>query len=167
MGGRFSGETTWRRSRCAVPVVSPAAGADWSLVVPAGHVYRLRSVYAQLVTSAVVATRVADLIVKSGERTVLILPPFASQAASLTRQYAWFPEAGGDTTGNGVSTSIPGLDLPAGWSLGSSTALIDVADAWSGIMLLVDDLTVTGGPENLDEAPDMVVALGAVLPGPG
>lgn len=154
-----SGETTWRRSRIVVPVATPAAGADWSLTVPAGHVYHLVSLYGQLVTSAAVATRIPRLSFTDGDSVFLDLPPFASQVASLTRRYAWAPAVSGTALGNSILSYLPDLDLPAGWTIASVTDLIDAADAWTSVKLLVRDLTVRGGANDLDAMPDLLVSL--------
>jgi hypothetical protein len=159
MGADISAEAAWRRSRIVVPVASPAAGADWRLTVPAGHVYRVASVAAQFVTSATVATRVPFLTFSDGNATFLQVPPFASQAASLTRQYAWFPESGGDTTAPGIATPMPLLALQAGWTIGVATTAIDTTDQWSAVYLLVLDTTVRAGDVDIDSLPDLIVEL--------
>lgn len=159
MGRSYSGETAWRRSRIVVPVASPAAGSDWSLTVPAGHVYRLVSIYGELVTSAAVATRVPFLTVSDGVSAFLKVPPFASQVASLTRRYAWFPESGGDATGLGIASPFPGLALVAGWSLAAATDLLDVADQWSSVRVCVEDTTVQDGSVDIDGLPDLLVEI--------
>lgn len=152
-----SGESVWRRSRITVAIPSPAAGADWSFAIPSGHVYRLLSVYAQLVTSAAVATRVARLAFTDGDRTFLDVPPFATQAASLTRRYAWAVSPAATAQGTGILSSLPEVELQAGWTIASVTDLIDVADQWSGIVLNVIDTTVRGGVRDLSAIPDLLV----------
>ena len=163
MGAGISGEAAWRRSRIVVPVASPAGGADWSLTVPAGHVYRVASVMAQLATSATVATRVPFLTFSDGVQTFLQVAPFASQAASLTRLFSWFPESGGDTTAPGISSPMPSMTLQSGWRLGMATTAIDAADQWSGIYVLVMDTTVRSGAVDIDSLPDLIVEM--VTPG--
>lgn len=157
MTSEISGVAPWRRSRIVLPVAAPAAGADWTLIVPAGHLYRVLSVYAQLVTSAVVNTRVARLALGDGVRTFLDLPPAASQAASLTRRYAWAPGVSGSSQGTGVESYLPDVTLSAGWTIGSVTDLIDVGDTWTGILLNVIDTTARDGSISIDSIPDLVV----------
>lgn len=164
MGHGISGESTWRRSRIVVPVASPAAGSDWSLVVPSGHVYRLLAVAAQLVTSAVVATRSVRLNVSDGVRTFLSVPPGATQAASLTRLYSWLPSVGFGAFGLAIGSNLPDLDLAAGWSIGTTTEAVDVGDQWSAVFVHVMDVTTRQGAIELDGVPDMIVSL--VDPGP-
>ncbi len=154
----FSNEAPWRRSRIVVPVANPAAGADWSFTVPAGHVYRLVSVFAQLVTSAVVANRQALLTVTDGTGTFLRLPAAAVQAASGTVTYSWM--AGGVaylSLPASQAAFLPDLNLMPAWGLASSTALIDVGDQWSGIRLHVIDTTVKDAGVDIDAIPDVIV----------
>lgn len=153
----YSGEASWRRSRIVVPVASPAAGSDWALTVPAGHLYQLLAVSAQLVTSATVATRVARLQVSDGNAVFLDLPPTATQAASLTRRYAWAPHAPGLAIGSGILSFVPDLALQTGWKLQTTTDLIDATDAWTAIRVLVADTTVRDGAIDLDTLPDLLV----------
>jgi hypothetical protein len=155
----ISGELAFRRSRIVYRPAAPAAGADWSAVVPAGHTWRIIAIGATLVTSAAVATRVVHMAFNDGHGTYIRVPAQASQAASLTRYYAWFPESGGDATGSGISTPLPDGGLMAGWSVGTITELIDVADQWSNIALLLRDTTVKGGDINIDEIPELIVQL--------
>lgn len=155
----ISSESSWRRSRVTVAVPQPAAGADWTLTIPAGHVYRLLSLYAVLASSAVVATRVARLAFTDGARTFLDLSAGASQVASLTRRYAWLPSVGPSAVGSGILSALPDVALGAGWTIASLTDAIDVGDQWSAIVLNVLDTTARGGPADLDDIPDMVIEL--------
>jgi hypothetical protein len=157
MAGSISGESPWRRYRRVVSVPAPAAGADWSLVVPAGSVYELVSVYASLSTSATVANRGARLQLTAGGVVYLDLAPQAVQAASLTTRYAWAQGMASYSADNGVVTGLPKLYLEPGWSIGTQTDLIDGADQWSAVSLLVLETVVRGGPLELAQAPDMFV----------
>lgn len=165
MGARLSGEAAWRRSRIVVPVVSPAAGVDWTFQVPAGHIYQLVSIYAQLVTSAVVATRIARLAFGDGVRTYLDVPPFATQVASLTRRYAWLVSPTGVAQGSGILSSMPEIAPQPGWTVASVTDAIDVGDQWSAIFLHVVDTTFKRGKVDLFGVPDLFVAIADPAPG--
>lgn len=164
MGAPVSGEATWRRSRIALSVAAPAAGADWTLTVPAGHVYQLLSVFATLVTSAVAATRIARLLLGDGDSTFLDVPPFASQITTLTRRYAWIPAGQAYATGLGILSPLPDVELQAGWTLGTTTDAIDITDQWSAIRVNVIDLWERRGPIGLNAEPEARVAV--VVPGP-
>jgi hypothetical protein len=157
MGRQISGESPWRRYRRVVTIPAPAAGADWSLVVPAGSVYSLISAYAELTTSATAANRGVRLQLGTGDLTYLDLAPQAVQAASLTTRYAWVQGMASYSADNGQVLGLPRLDLEPGWSIGTQTDLIDGADQWSAVSLLVLETVVRGGPLELAQAPDMFV----------
>lgn len=160
----LSGQAPWRRSRVVQLVPAPAAGADWTLTVPAGHLFRLRSILATLTTSAAVANRVARLQFGNGDATFLDLPPAAVQAASLGIRYAWVPGPQAIVVGTGALQFMPAMDLDTAWTVGTKTDLIDVADQWSAISALVDDVTVRRGALDLNALPDLLVQV--VEPGP-
>lgn len=159
MGTRLSGESLWRRSRITVPVAAPAAGAEWSLVVPGGHIYVPLAVHWRLVTSATVNSRVARLAIGDGVQQIVDVPPNASQAASLTYSYAWLPSPSGILTGAFMLSSLPEVELLTGWTIGSVTALLDAADQYDQVRVLVDDMTVRSGPVDLATMPAMIVEL--------
>ena len=165
MSAPLSAESAWRRSRIAALVAQPAAGADWSLAIPSGHVYRLLAVMATLVTSAAVATRIPRLVVSDGNTRLIDVPPFATQAASLTRRYLYLPQCSAFATGNGVLSPLPDISLQAAWTIGTLTDAIDAADQWSSIVLHVIDTTVRAGAVDLDGLPDLIVEI--VEAGPG
>lgn len=164
MGNPVSGETSWRRSRIVVPVASPAAGSDWSITVPGGHVWTPRAVFGQLATSAVVATRSVRLTLTDGVRTFLSTPPTATQAASLSRLYSWLIQSGTVANGLGILSVLLDWPLQAGWTIGTTTEAIDVGDAWTGVFLLVEDTTTRGGELDFTDTPDFLVRV--VEPGP-
>lgn len=165
MGEPYSAESPWRRSRTAVTVTPPAAGADWSLPVPAGHLYVLRSAFGILTTSAAVANRTARLILGDGTATFLEVPPFAVQAASIVGRYSWLGADVAYALAPAQGLPLPPITLQAGWTVGTSTGLIDVGDQWSGIRLNLIDVTVRGGDNDLNAYPDIVVEV--VGPGAG
>lgn len=160
----LSGDLPWRRSRIVVPVTSPAAGADWSLVVPAGHAYRILSAMAVLTTSATVANRVPRLVYNDGAVDYLFVPPIASLAAGATARYSWFEHAGGQNVGNGQSISIPTEVLEAGGVLKVNTTALDATDQWSAIFVRVLDTTERRGEVGLGEASELTVAVVAMPP---
>jgi hypothetical protein len=164
MPSPISGQSPWRRYRRVVTVPQPAAGADWSLIVPAGSVYELVSVYGSLTTSAVVADRGARLQLGDGHATYLDLAPQAVQAASLTNRYAWAAGMSTFSADSGQVMGLPRLYLEPGWTLGSATDGIDVADQWSTVYALVLETVVRGGPVDLAMVPELYVE---VLAAPG
>jgi hypothetical protein len=124
----------------AVLVANPAAGADWVQTVPAGEQWIIRSVRAQLVTSAAAANRVPQLEVTDGAgHIVTLIPTTANQAASLTVGYNWFPEAQLINFNGQVLLPFP-LEVRAqpGFTIQSVTTAIQAADQWSQIVILAE-----------------------------
>lgn len=160
-----SGESTWRRSRIVSLVANPAAGADWSQSVPAGHLWQLLGVTATLTTSAAVANRAVALVLGDGTNPFLTIPAPAVQAASLAGVYSWAGEGGGYAVGVRQLAPLPGLTLPPAWTLGSSTLLVDVGDQWSAVRLLLLDVTAKRGRLDLDDVPDFLVGLSSQAQG--
>jgi hypothetical protein len=161
---RISGEAPWRRSRIVQGVASPAAGADWSTTVPAGHLWQPFSVTAQLVTSAVVANRQAVLVLGDGTNIYAYLTAPAVQAASATVIYTW---ANVDTfvaLGSRQVAALPDVSIPPGWTIGVVTSALDVGDAWTAIRLGLIDTTERWGKLELAGDPDAVFIVGADAP---
>lgn len=164
MGSRISGEATWRRSRIVAPIASPAAGADFTIPVPSGHLWSLVSVFAQLVTSAVAGNRAPRFFVSDGIATWFLIPPAAVQGLTLTVTYCWHPFATPLSVGGAQAVAIPPLDLEPGWSFGVSTALLDAGDQWSGIRASLVDTTIRGSGVDLASIPTLVVELASGSP---
>jgi len=127
----------------SVTIANPAAGSDWSIVLPTGVLWILNSVSATLVTSATVGNRTPALVVTDNTGHIVYNGAAAyAQAASLTWTYSWSgggiaPPAG--TTQNGGS--IPaGLRVPAGWTIMTATPNRQAGDQWQNIVLGVQEL---------------------------
>ena len=124
-------------------VASPAAATDFSIIVPGGRVWRPLAVTAQLVTDATVATRSTSLQVTDQTNTVVAIEAFANQAASLTELYSY---SVGSVTGAGgagnqvVTTALPDMALPAGYTIKSVTTNMGAADQWSKIVVWVEEI---------------------------
>lgn len=122
-----------------------AAGADFSLTPPVGVRWKLLGGSAKLATSSAVATRQVYLSVTHGGVEVFRMPAQSTQAASLTYTYQLLPGIPPQTL---VST-FPNLPCPVGlilderWRLASVTTLIDTADQWGPVELLVEELGPT------------------------
>jgi hypothetical protein len=159
MSAEVSGETPWRRSRITLRPANQAAGADWSVVVPGGHLYKLRSVYAQFATSAAAGTRINRLFINDGNGVILETPPVNGWIASATERMLWLPQASSQQVTANAMQILPEFDLPAGWSVGVVTTGIDAADQWSSIAVSVWDITVKGGPYNLEDYPELTIQL--------
>ncbi|MGH3630266.1 MAG: hypothetical protein ACRDRL_22840 [Sciscionella sp.] len=128
-----------------VVIANPAAGADFTQTVPAGEQWILRSARALLTSSAAVANRSVQLQAVDTTPNILVSSPaFAVQAASLAVSYDWFNGGGGTSVANSQTGAWPyELRLQPGWKVQSKTALIDVADQWSLIVLGVERFITT------------------------
>ena len=127
-----------------VAVANPAAGADWSVQVPAGVTWEVQSVYAQLATSAVVANRFPVLVVQdAGGNTLLDANPGGGgQTATQTHKYTWAIGAGSNqNTSANPSAPIPDMVLPGGSTIGTTTLNLDAGDQWSAVSLFVVEYT--------------------------
>lgn len=126
-----------------IPVVQPAAGAQWSFTVPGGVVWVVRAIGATLTTSAVAGTRTVGVEVTDGNVGVAGAVHSRTLAASLTQRFYWMTEYSASPAGaaGGIaSDSYPIMPMPAGWTLTSKAAAFDVGDQWSNVQLLVTQL---------------------------
>lgn len=164
MTARLSGERPWRRSLYTSPVANPAAGADWTATVPGGHVWQLLAVRARLTTSAAVANRQPDLILTDGALEIARVPPVAVQAAGGARVYTWADVDFGLQLGSTALGPLPAIRLASAWSVGTATALIDAADQWDQVRLLLVDTMIQGGALDLADVPDSLVEV-LTIPG--
>jgi hypothetical protein len=119
----------------------PALGAEWNEIVPAGLVWRVCTVRAVLVTSAVVATRRPILIYDNGTDIDLSIVHPETVGASGSTPFQWM--IGGTYTdglvGFGQVASLPG-DRRLGqlYRLRTSTLNLQAGDQWTAIRLGVE-----------------------------
>lgn len=120
-----------------VAVGNPAAGTDYSIIVPAGVNWLVRSIRAQLLTSAGVANRFVTLRVDDGAGNIFAdLPCGAAQTASLTETYTWAPGLTLSNVNNANTGGLPvEMRLPGGFRIRTVTANIQAADQFSGLAL--------------------------------
>lgn len=122
-------------------IPAPVAGADFSHTFTGAFVRRIISVSARLVTSAAVANRQPRLDVTAPEGRVLSVPLVANITAGITTELSW---AEGITPPNTalfdgcLVAGFPDLVVPAGFSLSTVTAAIDVADQYSNVLVLLE-----------------------------
>lgn len=123
-----------------VVVPTPAAGAEWNQVVPAGVTWELLSAYYVLTTSAVVGNRSLTLQVRDpdGNRYVRIYNG-GSVTPSTAAPVSWLAGLGAIAAGSLLGMALPGpaIPMPAGHQIGSLTSGMDVADAYTAIILSV------------------------------
>ena len=134
-------------------VASPAAGAEWSLAVPARTTWEVLSVRHKLTTSAAVANRAPGLkIADPNGLTLYQLSPQAVIAASLNTFVDFLPGLGNTESVQQQQALLP-TPLPIlteGWTIGSLTGNIDVADQYSGIVLTVREWSVFQVEQNVE-----------------
>lgn len=123
-----------------VRVDNPAAGADWRHTCPGQGVQRIVALRAVLATSVAVANRLPSLVISDGTDDFATIPAGAAIAASLSGVVSTLPGAPSVGAAGGpllLPSPTDGFVLLPGWSIRSSTALIDVADQWGSICLWV------------------------------
>lgn len=139
-------------------IANPAAGAHWSVTVPAGEIWQLWAITYRLVTSAVAGVRSVGHVIDEGALGGLLIPFISEQArvtgqaASITADYAYYganrtafsnaAENLGPTDSGAGSTMIgpvPDLLVPAGQRLRSvmfGGTAFGVADQFSRVRVL-------------------------------
>lgn len=138
-----------------IPVASPAAGAEWAVVVPGGVIWYVQSVTAILTTSAAGVVRSSVLQLFDGERVLGQFPSGGSQAATTAVAQTW---AKGITTNplaaatRPIAAGFPSVPLLPSWQMRVTTTLLDVGDQWSGIFAYV--LEVIEAPYDVELARD-------------
>lgn len=136
-GARFLGV----EKTASVP--APAAGADWSYRVDGGTWQRILLASGTLTTSAAVANRVPRLTISDADGNIYYQWTVGiAQAAGATQRYSASitPLVGGIGGAGAGHLPMPALWLPAGFTLSTSTLLLDAGDQWSVIRLLVEEL---------------------------
>ena len=125
----------------SVRSVAPAAGLDWSYAVPVDFRFRVQSVSALLTTSAHVSNRTVTAWIKDAAGNIVFQSDGVhTQAAGLAYRYSLVPGVAMASL-TSVDQVLPfphDLILPAGFSIGTETLLLDAADQWSDAWLLVE-----------------------------
>ena len=129
----------WVRS---VQGATPAAGQELSITVPSGVVWKIKSIFFQLVTNSTVATRITVLQITDGTNIVFrSMISGAGQAASLTGNYTWAPGQLVPGTANVASyqAAIPqDLVLLPGFVISTATISLQTGDQYGTLSLLVE-----------------------------
>ncbi len=127
----------------AFGVGNPAAGADWTYTVFTHQRVKVIAVSALLTTAAAVANRAPRLIIDDGAVTLFEAPAAVAIPASQVVQHSWGAGAGGPVTADNaaaISSPIPNdLFLTGGMRVRTSTGLLQAADQWSNIRLLLQE----------------------------
>lgn len=132
--------------RRVVNVANPAAGADWSVAVPSGVMWRLTTGVATLTTSAAVANRLPGLSFVTSDGMIYRSPDDNAIGANVVANRVYVCNGVNAQTVNNNSWSevaVPDMWIPSGTLISSNTTAIDVADQWSNIHLFVGELYAT------------------------
>lgn len=120
-----------------------AANAEWTETVPAGKVWRLRSIRATLVTDGSAANRQVGLTLTDGTNVFFKACSASVQAATLTHIYTF-----ADLPGIVVAASalehqvpVPPMLLPAGTVIASVTTNRQSTDNWGVPVFFVEEFT--------------------------
>lgn len=127
-----------RQNSTIQAIAQPAAGAEFTTVLTAPLV--IQAITFKFATSAVVASRVPQIIVDDGTANTVIWSVNAMSGAitaSLSPRYTGFPTAVPTGILSNVLFTIPGLiRLPTGTRIRSLTSAIDVGDQYSDVKLI-------------------------------
>lgn len=131
-GDRYKGENKmdFISKKVTTSSTTPAAGSNATLTVPTGEVWEVQWIVAELVTSAVAASRYMNVVpFINGQNLRSRYNPYA-QPASTTAYYSLAEGLPNDTTlfQQSVTQSFPKLTLGPGDYLITSVAGIDPGD---------------------------------------
>ena len=139
--GRTVGSTEGQGALYSILATNPAAGVEWSQIVPPGARWRIRGIRATLVTSAVVANRLPSLVIDDGVNTLMQIESPNPEAAGGAVVYNFIPDIPylPLVTSQQPVFLPPDLQLEPGWHIKSSTGSLDAADQWSNIRLTIEE----------------------------
>lgn len=124
----------------------PAAGADFTITVPGPQFWLPVALTATLTTSDADGGRSPVLEFTDGTTVIAQVIPGGGADPSTAVEVSWirlFPFVGASGSGLSLSTSLPDITLPTGWTIGVATENLDAADQWTAIALTA--LQITGG----------------------
>jgi hypothetical protein len=123
----------------------PAVANDWTVNMPANTRWKIRSINAELDTSAAVANRLVGVAIQQGGSTVYLANAAGAQAASLFINYSFVPLLPyTENVTNQALIPIP-PDLLMSTSSGqaslirSNTANLQTGDQWHAAALLIEE----------------------------
>lgn len=129
----------WRQIR----VSRPSAGADWAQAAGGQRYWRITTMVARLVTSAVAGNRRVRLQATEGGLTYFVAEAHLDHPANTTVDYAAHTGSPA-TSGTNLVLPLPlpsgGLVLRPGASLAVVTSGIDAGDQWSAITALAEEI---------------------------
>lgn len=135
-----------RGVRRPMPVPSPAAGAEWSVKVPGGRMWRILGGQALFTASAAVANRLLGLQVTASGALVYVNQSTFAVVAAATPFAVYQPgTALSPAVEDGTAVPIPFVPqwLEQGDTFGSLTGALQAADQYSAITLVIEELWFT------------------------
>lgn len=144
------------------PVVTPAAGAEFTKTVPGGVLWEVLEIFYTFVTSAIVANRSVSVAFQDADSNYLgrfsnaqAYP--AGQTSRITYSSGFGYAQGGGATAVGLPN--PPYILQSGDKMLSQTSLIDVGDQISGIFITVREWSETDVVQEMMEIDAQLDAL--------
>lgn len=121
---------------------TPGAGSDWSLTVPTGARWRVRLIFATLVTGGAAGTRVVQLqLTTAGQGLALISCP-NSQGPTSNLGYTFAPNLV-LTVAAGFNPCVylpPDLVMPAGSTINAITNGLQAGDQWTAPSFYLEEV---------------------------
>lgn len=136
----------------AVP--APVAGAEWAFTLPSAGSWRLRCIHALLTTSATVAVRQPGISLTDGSllwwRAQAAVGVAASTAADVGALTGTALSQAAGVSGS-VILPLPDVVLPPGYTVGSATAALQAADAYTAIVITAEEIDAYAGQIHPDQ----------------
>lgn len=128
----------WPSGATSIAPATPAAGAEMTLDLSAWEVGSLLKVQGKLVCSAAVAVRIPNLLITDALGNTYRISGSATVAGSGTLVTTWGRFGVIPTTSGGMGYGmLPDTSSVSGLTLATSTTLIDAADQWSDLSVVV------------------------------
>jgi hypothetical protein len=140
-------------------------GAELSITVPGGVVWRVQALSGILTTSAVAGTRIPFLQITDGTTIAVKHMVAAGQGVNTANTYSWIARGGAviDVSGSTFKCQpFADVPIPAGFVIRTVTAGIDVGDQWSAIVIYV--IEIVQRSEEKQTAFEAAIAAGVYTP---
>lgn len=121
-------------------VANPGAGAELSIVTPGDATWELISLRLTFTASAAVANRHPSLVIADADgKEYLRIDPQLVVAAAGVVDVNFVAGLGYVQAANPTLFGLPGepFRIPPGWTIKTATALLDVADAYTNVRMIV------------------------------
>ena len=129
-----------------VQVKNPAVATDWSVAVPAGVQWGIRTATATLTTGAATTSYTVRLRLTVDGVIVAQFACNGAPSSSTDNVYTWSNVAqqyDAESVHQTLNVGMPNLVLPQGCVIGTSTLTLDATGQWSAIALWVEEYYFT------------------------